>query len=90
MTKPPVKPLRVAEFKAHLSAYLKSVRAGRSLTIFDRDTPVARVVPVDEQPGPLPSRRPTGTLADLALPERPVAPGFASLEVLAELRQDRQ
>jgi prevent-host-death family protein len=90
MTKIPAGPLRVAEFKAHLSAYLKTVREGGTLTIYDRDTPVARVVPVEQQPGPLPARRPTGVLADLALPRAPVAPGFSSLDVLTELRQDRR
>ena len=83
------KPIRVAEFKAHLSAYLRAVREGRSLTIFDRDTPIARVVPFTA-PAPLPSRPPNGALADVPLPKRPVAPGFASLDVLAELRRDRQ
>jgi antitoxin (DNA-binding transcriptional repressor) of toxin-antitoxin stability system len=43
MTKPP---LRVAEFKAKLSAYLRQVRGGRELTIYDRDQPIARVIPI--------------------------------------------
>jgi prevent-host-death family protein len=83
------KPIRVAEFKARLSAYLRAVREGRSLTIFDRDTPIARVVPFTA-PGPLPSRPPKGALADAPLPRRPVAPDFDSLGVLLELRRDRQ
>jgi prevent-host-death family protein len=90
MTKHPDRPLRVAEFKTHLSAYLKRVREGGSLTIFDRDTPVARVVPVDEQPGPLPARPAVGRIGDVPLPAQPVAPNLASLEILAELRRDRQ
>jgi prevent-host-death family protein len=89
MMEKPGKPLRVAEFKSHLSAYLKRVRKGGTLTIFDRDTPIARVVPVDDRPGPLPARPAAGRLRDLDLPRRPVAPGFSSLEVLAELRRDR-
>ncbi len=38
--------IRIAEFKAHLSRYLTRVRAGESLTILDRDTPVATVHPI--------------------------------------------
>ncbi len=34
------------EFKARLSAYLRQVRAGRTLTITDRGRPVATVAPV--------------------------------------------
>ena len=39
--------VRVAELKARLSAYLREARRGHSVTICDRDTPVARLVPVD-------------------------------------------
>ncbi len=41
------KTVGVAELKARLSAYLREARRGRSVTICDRDTPVARLVPVD-------------------------------------------
>lgn len=51
------RPLRVAEFKAKLSQYLRLVRQGRELTIYDRDQPIARVVPID-QPRPLAVREP--------------------------------
>ena len=33
----------ISEFKNRLSAYLKKVRAGQSVLIFDRDQPVARL-----------------------------------------------
>ena len=39
--------VRIAEFKAHLSAYVRAVRGGREIVIKDRDTPVARLVPHD-------------------------------------------
>lgn len=35
----------VAELKARLSEYLRTVRKGHDLTILDRDQPIARVVP---------------------------------------------
>lgn len=38
--------IRIADLKAHLSEHLRSVRRGHSLTILDRDTPVAHIVPI--------------------------------------------
>ena len=40
--------VRIADLKARLSEYLRKVRAGRSLTVLDRDTPIARIVPFKE------------------------------------------
>jgi len=37
--------VRIADLKSRLSEHLRKVRAGRSLTILDRDTPIARIVP---------------------------------------------
>jgi antitoxin (DNA-binding transcriptional repressor) of toxin-antitoxin stability system len=37
--------VRIADLKSRLSEHLRMVRAGRSLTILDRDTPIARLVP---------------------------------------------
>ena len=39
-----MKQVRIAEFKSHLSADLRAVRAGDSIAILDRDTPVAHVI----------------------------------------------
>lgn len=41
-----MKSVNVAELKNRLSAYLKEVRAGQELLVRDRNTPVARIVPV--------------------------------------------
>ena len=35
----------IADLKARLSEHLRSVRKGRTLTVLDRGTPVARIVP---------------------------------------------
>ena len=35
----------VAQLKARLSEYLRQVRAGDSLTVVDRQTPIARLTP---------------------------------------------
>ena len=40
--------VRIADLKSRLSEHLRKVRAGRSLTILDRDTPIARIVPWQE------------------------------------------
>src|SRR5262249_14411535 len=37
--------VRIAELKSRLSEHLRKVRAGRSLTVLDRETPIARIVP---------------------------------------------
>lgn len=40
-----MKSVRIAELKARLSGYLREVRKGRSVTVLDRETPIARIVP---------------------------------------------
>lgn len=39
----------VAELKANLSAYLRRVREGETVTVMDRDTPVARIVSIERE-----------------------------------------
>jgi prevent-host-death family protein len=67
-----MKNVRVAELKARLSEYLRSVRGGHEITVYDRDQPIARIVPY--APGSVLSvREPTHayrTLGDIALPPR--------------------
>jgi prevent-host-death family protein len=36
----------IAKLKARLSEYLRAVRRGHTVTILDRQTPVARIVPI--------------------------------------------
>ena len=40
---------KVAELKAKLSAYLAEVRAGGTVVVYDRKTPIARLVPFQEE-----------------------------------------
>lgn len=35
----------IAELKSRLSFYLRRVKRGRSITIYDRDTPIAQIIP---------------------------------------------
>ena len=37
--------VRIADLKSRLSEHLRKVRGGHSLTVLDRDTPIARIVP---------------------------------------------
>ena len=39
---------KVSELKAKLSAYLAEVRAGGTVVVYDRATPIARLVPFQE------------------------------------------
>jgi antitoxin (DNA-binding transcriptional repressor) of toxin-antitoxin stability system len=76
----------IADLKAHLSQHLRTVRGGRTLTILDRDTPVARIVPYNTE-GPLEIRRATRRPSDLQLP---AASGVTdSLSVLLQDRATR-
>jgi prevent-host-death family protein len=43
--------VKIADFKAHLSEYLRNVRNGHPLTLVDRHTPVAQVVPYSDKSG---------------------------------------
>jgi prevent-host-death family protein len=79
-----MKKVRIADLKAHLSEHLRSVRRGHALTVLDRDTPVARIVPYDAE-APLEVRRASRKWNDLRLPPPPSAP----TDSLAELLEDR-
>jgi len=76
--------VRIADLKARLSEHLRAVRGGRSLTVLDRDTPIARILPYDESE-PLRLRRATRKPRELVLPPRPDHP----TDSLAALLQDR-
>ena len=77
----------IADLKAHLSEHLRNVRRGRTLTILDRDTPVAQLVPVDADV-PLAVRRASRKPSEVRLP-RPPARQTDSLSVLLRDRAKR-
>lgn len=86
MKKPPSKTVGVAELKAGLSAYLREARAGNSVVVCDRETPVARLVPYTPEPEGLPVRRAVRPLHAASLP-RPLSRRVDSLAALLEERQ---
>ena len=79
-----MKTVRIAELKARLSEHLRAVRKGRTLTVLDRDTPVARIVPYDVER--IEVRRATRRPRDLVLPPPP----SARTDSLAVLLDDRR
>jgi prevent-host-death family protein len=78
--------VRIADLKARLSEHLRSVRNGRTLTVLDRNTPVARIVPIAAQP--LEIRKAQRRVRDLKLPPKP-AKRTDSVAVLLEDRRRR-
>jgi prevent-host-death family protein len=78
--------VRIADLKARLSHHLRAVRKGRSLTVLDRDTPVARIVPYRAEPVEV--RRATRRARDLQLPPKPKT-RTDSLAVLLDDRRRR-
>jgi antitoxin (DNA-binding transcriptional repressor) of toxin-antitoxin stability system len=84
-----MKGVGIADLKARLSEHLKSVRQGRTLTVLDRDTPIARIVPVTTDT--LEVRKATRRPADLRSlqPLGRTATPTDSLSVLLEDRRRR-
>jgi prevent-host-death family protein len=78
--------VRIADLKARLSEHLRSVRNGGTLTVLDRDTPVARIVPYTAQP--LEIRKAKRRLRDLKLPPKP-SKRTDSVALLVEDRRRR-
>ncbi len=79
----------IAEFKARLSSYLRGVRRGEPITLYDRDTPVARVVPLESRAGPLVVREAVTHPGEVALPP-PLGRPVDSLAALLEERQGQR
>lgn len=81
-----MKAIGIAELKARLSEHLRWVRKGRTLTVLDRGTPVARIVPC--APEVVEVRRAVRRLQDPARPPRPTKP-TDSVAVLIDDRHRR-
>lgn len=78
----------IAELKSRLSEYLRAVRRGETISVLDRDTPVAQIVPV-RQKSALRIRKPTpGTPPPnrVQLPK----PNTLKMDVVKLLMEERQ
>jgi len=83
-----MKEVRIADLKARLSEHLRYVRRGHVLTVLDRNTPIARLVPVEPSAG-LSIRQPAGAHASVA--EVPLPPALRlRLDPIALLLEDRR
>jgi prevent-host-death family protein len=85
-----MKSANVSDLKAKLSAYLAVVRRGGTVLVYDRSTPIARLVPFQEEQDDLVLVEPTGTPADLKR-IKPVSPKkrIDLDKILREMRGDR-
>jgi prevent-host-death family protein len=80
--------VRIADLKARLSEHLRYVRRGHVVTVLDRDTPVAQLVPVETRVG-LTIRRPAGVRASVA--DVPLPPPLRlALDPVTLLLEDRR
>jgi prevent-host-death family protein len=77
-----MKTVGIADLKARLSEHLRMVRRGRTLTVVDRDRPVAVLSPIES--GALDVRRATRRAADL-----PKARPIRGTDSVAVLLADR-
>jgi prevent-host-death family protein len=87
-----MKSVKIAELKAHLSEYIKDVRRGRELTVMERTTPVARIVPCGTDSTMLdvrPPRRRVPRLQDVELPPALTIEGDIVDLLLEERGEDR-
>ena len=86
MTAKPERTVKVAELKAKLSEFLRAARSGHPVTVCDRETPIARLVPYSPQAEPLVVRRATRGIHSVALP-KPIGRRIDSLAALLDERQ---
>lgn len=83
-----MKRVRIADLKARLSEHLRSVRGGEVITVLDRETPIARIIPHRENEHLLAvrSRMPGAALKALRLPP-PLRVDVDAVELLLEDRR---
>lgn len=83
-----MKQVGIADFKAHLSRFLREAHGGETIAVTDRGTPVARLGP--PQKNGLRVRPARGSLKDL----KPLPPldlgGIDVVDILLELRQNHR
>jgi prevent-host-death family protein len=83
--------VRIAELKAHLSQYLRSVRRGERVVVMDRNTPIAQIIPIHERSRLRIRRRAPGAppLNRVKLP-KPLKLNVDVVDLLLEERQEHR
>lgn len=83
--------VKTAELKARLSEYLRAVRQGEQIEVLDRETPIARLVPLDKEGIDAGGLRilPARVKGGLKGFKRPTDPVWNDVDYLAMLREDR-
>lgn len=82
-----IETVKISDFKAHLAAYLRQVKAGQEIELLDRGSPVARLVSATSESVVsilMPKKEPTG----LAKLKSQVKNSFTG-EVMDILNQER-
>ncbi len=85
-----MKKAKVSELKARLSSYLADVRKGDILVVCDRSTPIARLVPMEEEAEDLKIRESSKPIGDLKGIQRVrLRRKVDVLKILSRVRGDR-
>lgn len=82
--------VKISELKAHLSEYLRKVQRGFSVTVLDRETPIAVITPPagSGRKAPPPVRKGNGRLVSIRV-QSPLSVQSDSLALLLEDRSRR-
>ena len=84
--------VNIGEFKRHMGAYMRRVRRGERVVLFDRDRPIADIVPHAPPDAGLVVVPPTKSWEGYRPPRirlKKVTPGRDALTALDEIRDDR-
>ena len=86
-----MKKVRVTELKARLSHFLRLVRKGQTITVYDRDKPVAEIVPVRTKRQRLTFTEPApGSPKWFEIPLPPPLPPEVARACMEEFYRDRE
>lgn len=81
--------VKIADLKTRLSEYLRAVRRGHTLTVLDRETPIAQIVPYQGDVTGLIVRRPLPSSLGLRRVRLP-PPLDIKVDVVSLLIEERQ
>ncbi len=82
--------VKIAQFKAKLSRYLRAAQRGSEFVIKDRDTPIARLGPCRPSRPRLAVIEPTRPLKDLDKLPRFAPPGLTWEDIERALKEERR